>query len=121
MNAPHTPALRVVIVGGGFTGASLAWQLARMHVPLRLTVVEPRAALGRGLAYSATDPAHRINVPAHRMSLDPENRADFAEWLAEHPDLLDARAQAANGDLFPQRGLFGRYVADRLAPLVVRS
>lgn len=116
MNAPHSPALRVVIVGGGFTGASLAWQLARMQLPLRLTVVEPRAELGRGLAYSATDPAHRINVPAHRMSLDRDNRADFADWLAENPDLLDARAQAGNGDLFPQRGLFGRYVADRLAP-----
>lgn len=116
MNAPHSPALRVVIVGGGFTGAALAWQLARMRLPLRLTVVEPRAELGRGLAYSATDPAHRINVPAHRMSLDPENRADFAEWLAENPDALDVRARTGNGDVFPQRALFGRYMAERLAP-----
>lgn len=116
MNAPRSPALRVVIVGGGFTGATLAWQLARMQLPLRLSVVEPRAELGRGLAYSAADPAHRINVPAHRMSLDPENRADFAEWLAGNPAALDARARAANGDIFPQRALFGRYMAERLAP-----
>jgi uncharacterized NAD(P)/FAD-binding protein YdhS len=117
MSVSRSAALRVVILGGGFTGASLAWQLARMRLPLAsLTVVEPRPELGRGLAYSATDPAHRINVSAPRMSIDPENRGDFAEWLAENPDVLDARAVTANGDVYPQRELFGRYVADRLAP-----
>lgn len=115
MTAIQNP-LRIVILGGGFTGASLAWQLARMRLPVRLTVVEPRAELGRGLAYSATDPAHRLNVPAHRMSIDPENRADFADWLAAHPELTEAQAAAPNGDLHVQRALFGRYVAERLAP-----
>lgn len=115
MNAIQHP-LRVVILGGGFTGASLAWQLARMHLPARITVVEPRAELGRGLAYSATDPAHRLNVPAHRMSMDPGNRADFTEWLADHATALDPQARAPNGDIYVQRALFGRYVADRLAP-----
>ncbi|UFM67392.1 FAD/NAD(P)-binding protein (plasmid) [Paracoccus sp. MA] len=115
MTAIQNP-LRIVILGGGFTGASLAWQLARMRLPVRLTVVEPRPELGRGLAYSATDPAHRLNVPAHRMSIDPENRSDFADWLAENPDLPDPQATAPNGDLYVQRALFGRYVAERLAP-----
>ena len=115
MNAIQSP-LRVVIIGGGFTGASLAWQLARMQVPARITVVEPRAELGRGLAYSAADPTHRINVPAHRMSIDPEDRGDFAAWLAEDAARLDPQARTANGDLYPQRAAFGRYVADRLAP-----
>ena len=49
MNAIRHP-LRVVILGGGFTGAALAWQLARLRLPARVTVVEPRAELGRGLA-----------------------------------------------------------------------
>ncbi|CAM3710857.1 FAD/NAD(P)-binding protein [Paracoccus yeei] len=115
MNAIQSP-LRVVIVGGGFTGASLAWQLAGMTLPARITVVEPRAELGRGLAYSATDPTHRINVPAHRMSIDPDNRADFAEWIAEDAARLDPQAVAPSGDLYPQRALFGRYVSERLAP-----
>lgn len=110
------PPLRVVIIGGGFTGASLAWQLAGMGLPLRLTVVEPRAELGRGLAYSATDPTHRINVPAHRMSIDPEKRQDFLDWLSEDKTQLDPEAVTEDGDIYPQRALFGRYVADRLAP-----
>lgn len=108
--------LRVVIIGGGFTGASLAWQLARMHLPLRVTVVEPRAELGRGLAYSASDPAHRINVPAHRMSIDPEHRADFLDWIAEDMARLETDALAPDGAIYPRRALFGRYVAERLAP-----
>lgn len=116
----HEPPLRVVIVGGGFTGAAVAWQLAQMQVPARITVIEPRADLGHGLAYSATDPTHRINVPAHRMSLDPDNRADFAEWLAEAEASgrvdPDPTAPTDRGGLFPQRALFGRYVAERLAP-----
>ncbi|WP_170293971.1 FAD/NAD(P)-binding protein [Paracoccus limosus] len=108
--------LRVVIIGGGLTGASLAWQLARMALPARITVVEPRAELGRGLAYSSRDPAHRINVPAHRMSIDPEDRGDFLSWLQADPARLTPDAQAEGGDIYPQRGLFGSYVADRLAP-----
>lgn len=115
MTAIRNP-LRIVILGGGFTGASLAWQLARMRLPVRLSVVEPRADLGRGLAYSATDPAHRLNVAAHRMSIDPENRNDFADWLAQNPQLADPEAVAPNGDIYVQRALFGRYVAARLAP-----
>lgn len=110
--------LRVVIIGGGFTGASLAWQVARMGLPLRLTIVEPRADLGRGLAYSATDPTHRINVAANRMSIDPENRQDFMDWLSENKSQLDPEAVIEDGDIYPQRELFGRYVADRLAPVL---
>lgn len=115
MNAIRQP-LHVAIVGGGFTGASLAWQLARMRLAVRLTVIEPRPDLGRGLAYSASDPVHRLNVPAHRMSIDPGNCADFSDWLTENPGAADAGAVAANGDIYVQRALFGRYVAERLAP-----
>lgn len=121
MNVAHAlnqPArLRVVIIGGGFTGAAVAWQLAEMAVPTVVTVVEPRAELGRGLAYSSGDPVHRINVPASRMSLDPDHRGDFADWIADAGSAdLDAQAITPAGDTFPSRALFGAYVADRLAP-----
>ncbi|WP_312666044.1 FAD/NAD(P)-binding protein, partial [Pantoea sp. CTOTU49201] len=61
---------QVIIVGGGFSGTALAIHLARTSSSrLLITVVEPRASLGGGVAYSTQEPAHRINVPASRMQL----------------------------------------------------
>src|SRR6185312_4817746 len=57
---PRIP--RITIVGGGFSGASAAIQLlGRSAVPLGVTIVEPRANLVYGLAYSSDDPDHRLN------------------------------------------------------------
>ncbi|MFT4012213.1 MAG: FAD-dependent oxidoreductase [Paracoccus sp. (in: a-proteobacteria)] len=114
------PPLRAVIIGGGFTGAAVAWHLARMRLPARITVVEPRADLGRGQAYSATDPAHRLNVSAdNNMSIDPGNPLDFAEWLAQAQAagrVAPDPAAATEYGIFPARALFGRYMAERLQP-----
>ena len=111
----------VAVVGGGFTGAAVAYHLAGRLPPeaVDIVVVEPRETLGAGLAYSTTEPAHRINVPAARMSLVSGDPGHFARWLeaAKLPDGDDA-AVTGGGDVFPQRGLFGRYVADALAPLL---
>ena len=120
MTLQQTSRLRVVIIGGGFSGASLAWQLAELQVHANVTVVEPRSQLGRGLAYSSAEAVHRINVPAHRMTMDPERREDFLEWLleAEADGSLppDPESVTALGERFPRREVFGRYVGERLAP-----
>lgn len=66
--------LTVAVVGGGFTGAAMAMHLVAgigYSTDTSIVVIEPRSELGRGLAYSATDPAHRVNVPAARMTLFP--------------------------------------------------
>ncbi|HWK34416.1 MAG TPA: FAD-dependent oxidoreductase, partial [Hyphomicrobium sp.] len=62
----------IAIIGGGFSGAAIAWHLARdaRVAGTRVVVIEPRATLGQGLAYSPGEPAYRINVPASKMSLD---------------------------------------------------
>ncbi|MBN9217884.1 MAG: FAD-dependent oxidoreductase [Mesorhizobium sp.] len=122
MNAlPPARRLGVAIIGGGFSGAAVAWHLARAYRPERLsiTVIEPRPALGGGLAYSSEEPSHRVNVPAVRMSMVPDEAQHFARWLAGSGELdCDADALWKNGDVFPRRRVFGRYVAEHLAPLI---
>ena len=107
----------VAIVGGGFTGATIAYRLAESRVGAEIVVVEPRPALGGGLAYSSQEPAHRVNVPATRMSLRTDQPQHFSDWLARTGALSDdADAVSARGDLFPRRAMFGRYVQEHLAP-----
>ncbi|KOF13381.1 hydroxyacylglutathione hydrolase [Ensifer adhaerens] len=113
----HRPV--VAIIGGGFTGAALAANLARNTAgrAVDIVVFEPRARLGAGLAYDTFDPAHRINVPAARMSLVPDDPDDFLHWLAaEGEPRDDPDALAEDGNLYPRRAVFGRYVSDFIAP-----
>lgn len=108
--------VRVAVIGGGFCGAFFAAQLAQASVgTLSIVVIEPRAALGGGVAYSSPDPAHRINVPANRMTLFPEKPADFDEWFRCGGGLeTDPEALWSDGAAYPRRAVFGRYVAQIL-------
>ncbi len=108
---------QVIIVGGGFSGTALAIHLARTSLTgLLITVVEPRANLGGGVAYSTQEPAHRINVPASRMQLSGEEQGAFDRWYREQPECsLDSVAHCDDGAVYPQRSLFGRYLAEQFA------
>lgn len=107
MSEPH-----VVIVGGGFSGTAVAIHLLREAIrPLRISIIEPRDGLGLGVAYSATDPAHRINVPASRMQLAGDDDGAFDRWYRRYGDFpQDPQALLADGSVYPQRGAFGRYL-----------
>ncbi|MFJ2489989.1 FAD/NAD(P)-binding protein [Pseudomonas iridis] len=108
-----------LIIGGGLSGTMLAVQLLRRPGQRRILVIEPRAELGRGEAYSAVELGHTLNGNAARMSVDPDNPDDLTQWLAEHiasggwPE--SAEQQVPVSELFPPRGLFGVYVQQRLA------
>lgn len=110
----------IAIVGGGFTGAAIAYHLHRLAPDhCRILVFEPRESLGAGLAYGSTDPAHRINVPAAKMSLIPGDDSHFLRWLMAHGEPRDdPGARTDDGSLYPRRSLFGRYVAAYVMPLV---
>lgn len=111
-----TAAPHIVIIGGGFAGATVVLHLLRAghHGPFSLTVVEPRAVLGAGLAYSAEDAEHRINVAAARMTPLPDEPEHFDRWFRQSPEAaIDPAAIVADGRAYPRRRVFGRYV-DRL-------
>ncbi len=103
---------RIVIIGGGFSGSAAAVQLVRRSPqPLAITIVEPRASVGGGLAYSSDEPDHRINGQPQMHSLDPAEPGMFAHWCDQHNALAgDAGARVANGTLFVRRSTFRRYL-----------
>jgi uncharacterized NAD(P)/FAD-binding protein YdhS len=95
----------LVIIGGGFAGAALAYHVLRHASPVRVTIIERNEQLGRGLAYAADHPSLRLNVPAARMSLDPERPDDFVQF---------AGCEATPQDFLPRRQ-YGAYIDARLA------
>ncbi|MEB3197419.1 MAG: FAD/NAD(P)-binding protein [Candidatus Sericytochromatia bacterium] len=113
-----TDTVRVAIIGGGFSGTAVAWQLLRLAAPehaLELTLIERQpAALGRGVAYATRDPLHLLNTPAGEMSLDPQDPQDLLRWWAAAGGEADARA-------FLPRGTYGDYLVSRLNEAVEAS
>lgn len=109
----------VLIVGGGLSGTMLAVQLLRLPGRRRILVIEPRAELGRGEAYSAVELGHTLNGNAARMSVDPDNPDDLTQWLTDYigaggwPE--SAQQPVPISELFPPRGMFGLYAQQRLA------
>ncbi len=100
----------VAIAGGGASGALVAANLLRLGGPeLDVVVVEPRAELGPGIAYSTTDPWHRLNVPVVGMSA-----------LADDPDHFRAWS-GAPGEAFLSRIDYGRYLREVLAEAIAAS
>ncbi|SIR23198.1 Uncharacterized NAD(P)/FAD-binding protein YdhS [Rhizobium sp. RU20A] len=113
----HRPPT-LAIIGGGYTGAALVAHLTRgggLPDGVRIVVVEPRDELGRGLAYGTDDPAHRVNVPAGKMTLFPDCPSDFQDFIdAASGPSRDADLVGRDGQPYPQRSVFGDYMAARL-------
>ena len=104
----------VAIVGGGYSGAAAAVQLSRARgLSLAIDIVEPRAELGRGLAYSTPDPDHRLNGPLDNHLVDPSVPDEILRWCAERAIFeRDPDVRGSNGALYLRRGDFGAHVRD---------
>ncbi|MDR3638562.1 MAG: FAD/NAD(P)-binding protein [Isosphaeraceae bacterium] len=100
----------IAIVGGGFSGALVAAQLAALAetAPLRIALFEKGDRFARGLAYGTRCDHHLLNVPAGLMSALPDEPSHFLDWLrARDPD-------AQHGTFAPRR-VYGDYLEDLLA------
>jgi uncharacterized NAD(P)/FAD-binding protein YdhS len=93
----------VAIIGGGFSGTILAAQLARRGIASAL--IDGSGRVGKGVAYSTTEPAHLLNVRAEGMSA----------WAGE-PDHFARRFATEGGEQrgFAERRLFARYLGEIL-------
>ena len=109
---------KVIIIGGGFSGAMTAYHLLRQDkVACAITIVEPKKpglSLGLGLAYSTTCDEHLLNVSAAGMSA-----------LADQPDhfLNYARSKdpAVKAEDFLPRKFFGQYVQELLNSAIAEA
>lgn len=103
------------IIGGGFTGATLAAQLLRRSGgSVSVLLVERGARLGRGVAYGTQCPGHLLNVRASNMSAYPDDPKHFLEWARLNHD-----RRVSPDDYLPRR-LYGQYAASVLREQIER-
>lgn len=108
----HQASPTILILGGGFAGASLALRLMEADPgPLSIAVVERRAELGRGQAYSAADPTHLVNGPAGMFSLYPQDPGHLARWVRREGIAPEGADPA---EVFLPRATYGRYVREEV-------
>lgn len=101
----------VTIIGGGASGVLLAAHLLRdPQTDIRVTLIERRGQFGQGLAYSANQRDHRVNVPARGMSAFADDPEHFWRWLQgrNYPG-------AQSSWVFVPRRLYGTYLEHVLA------
>jgi uncharacterized NAD(P)/FAD-binding protein YdhS len=94
----------------------LAHQLLRnLASDFRVTVIEKRSDIGRGLAYHTGNPERVLNGRAANMSALPDDPEHFWRWLsAPGTD----RPLCPDPYCFVPRRIYGDYIASLIEPLV---
>ncbi|MEA3177338.1 MAG: hypothetical protein QOI59_861 [Gammaproteobacteria bacterium] len=95
----------IVIVGAGFSGTLVAANLLKSQhwAATRIVLIEREAKVARGKAYAERSYPYLLNVPAGRMSADPNSPLDFLSF-AQH------RIPDATAEDFLPRELYGQYL-----------
>jgi hydroxyacylglutathione hydrolase len=110
--------IKVIIIGGGFSGAMTAYHLLRQDkVACAITIVEPKKpglSLGLGLAYSTTCDEHLLNVSAAGMSALADQPDDFLNYARTKDPAVKAT------DFLPRK-FFGQYVQELLNSAIAEA
>lgn len=115
---PHT----IVLIGGGFAGTVTAIKLLDGATdPLSIILIEKRAELGRGVAYSTTEPVHLVNGAARIFGLHPEDPDHLVRWLFENAETHGWLPPEDIHDSSPPRWLYGTYVQSELRRAVAEA
>jgi uncharacterized NAD(P)/FAD-binding protein YdhS len=120
-HALQNPSRDVTIVGGGASAVLLACHLLRdPGRGLRVTLIEKRQEVGRGIAYGTANPEHLLNVRAANMSAFPDQPDHFWRWLcARRKGRTDAEAlDCSDPFCFVPRRVYGDYIANLISPLL---
>ncbi len=101
---------RIVIIGGGYSGAMTAVNIARLSDhPVHITVVNDRGPVGRGLAYALRRPEYLLNVAARNMSAFPDEPDHFLRWLQTRSD-FGSMSETELRERFIPRQIYGDYL-----------
>ena len=108
-----------IIIGGGASGALLAYQLLQRSTPdFRITLIEKRPEIGRGLAYHTGNPEHVLNVRVANMSALPDEPDHFWRWLTSREGVPPP---CPDPYCFVPRRIYGDYIASLLMTSKGRS
>ena len=101
---------RIVIIGGGYSGAMTAVNIARLSEhPVHITVVNGGRPVGRGVAYALRRPEYLLNVAARNMSAFPDEPDHFLQWLQTRSE-FGSFSEIELRERFIPRQIYGDYL-----------
>ncbi|MEA3032135.1 MAG: hypothetical protein QOH86_151 [Sphingomonadales bacterium] len=96
-------AMRIAIVGAGYSGTMAAVEAKRACPADEVVLVEKSGRFAAGAAYATRSPSHLLNVRARSMSAFADAPDDFADWLE--------REGLGGPETFARRRDYARYLA----------
>lgn len=112
-------AKTIAIVGAGASGVALAYQLYQQCTQPATILLFSDETPGLGKAYQTDQPCHLLNVPAHGMSLTPDDPLHFVNWLTKQPFAKEAQSPESRplAECFVPRYFYGKYLQATLTEL----
>lgn len=102
----------IAIIGGGWSGILTAIQLLEKSKNISVKIINSGQPIGLGVAYSTTEEAHLLNVPAGKMSAFPNNPKHFTDWLIANGHSIEQIEKQ-----FLPRLVYGKYISELVSSL----